>query len=443
MRNPFRRDLERSSNDIPLSFPDFEALLAQFAYQGLNYTLPNARQEEIGGDYVSLARLGYKTNGVVFACMLARMQLFAEARFQFRRLRNGRPGDLFGSAELAPLENPWPGGTTGDLLSKMIQHADLAGNAFVVRQGDQLHLLRPDWVKIVVGQDGDPDATVWDTGSEVLGYLYQVGGPGGSEVEKYMPDEVAHFAPIPDPEARFRGMSWLSPIVREMMADKAATEHKLKFFENGATPNLVVKLDTPDLEKFSKWIELFRENHDGARNAYKTLYLGAGADATVVGADLKQLDFKNTQGAGETRIAAAAGVPPVIVGLSEGLQAATYSNYGQARRRFSDGTMWPLWRNAAGSLARVINVPSDSELWIDGRDIPFLREDSKDLADIKVQQTLSIKQLVEAGFTSDSAVAAVTSDDLSQLQHTGLVSVQLLPPGTNGATPPPNPSSEG
>ena len=31
-------------------------------------------------------------------------------------------------------------------------------------------------------------------------------------------------------------------------------------------------------------------------------------------ANLKELDFKSTQGAGETRIAAAAGVPPVIVG---------------------------------------------------------------------------------------------------------------------------------
>jgi phage portal protein BeeE len=59
-----------------------------------------------------------------------------------------------------------------------------------------------------------------------------------------------------------------------------------------------------------------------------------------------------TQGAGETRIAAAAGVPPVIVGLSEGLQAATYSNYSQARRRFADGTMRPLWRNAAVARER-------------------------------------------------------------------------------------------
>jgi hypothetical protein len=68
-----------------------------------------------------------------------------------------------------------------------------------------------------------------------------------------------------------------------------------------------------------------KENHAGADNAWKTLNLYPGADVTVVGANLKDIDFKNVRGGGETRIAAAAGVPPVIVGLSEGLAAATYS----------------------------------------------------------------------------------------------------------------------
>jgi hypothetical protein len=136
----------------------------------------------------------------------------------------------------------------------------------------------------------------------------------------------------------------------------------------------------------------------GALNAYKTLYLGGGADVKVIGTDLKQIDFKVTQGAGETRIAAAAGVPPIIVGLSEGLESATYSNYGQARRRFADGTMRPLWRNAAGSLARIMEMPGDSELWYDDRDIPFLQEDMKDEAEIQQLQSAAIRQLVDAGF---------------------------------------------
>ena len=434
-RKPAVQVEERGSNDPILGFTDYLNLITQFGYNGVQYATPTQSQEEIGPVYTSVARAAVKSNGVIFACMLVRMLLFAEARFQWRR--DGTQNDLFGTADLKLLESPWPGGTTGDLLSRMIQHVDIGGNAFVARRPGKLAVLRPDWVKIVVGTGGDPESAAWDVDAEVLGYVYQPGGPGsGRDPVTFLAEEVAHFAPLPDPEARFRGMSWITPIIREVMADKAATEHKLMFFENAATPQLAVKLDVPDLEQMKRWIQLFRDNHEGAANAYKTLYLGAGADVTVVGANLQQLEFKVTQGAGETRIAAAAGVPPVIVGLSEGLQAATYSNYGQARRRFADGTMWPLWRNACGSLERIIPAPGGAHLWVDAADIPFLREDQLDQANILVQKSLAIKQLTEAGFAPDSAVTAVDGNDLSQLEHTGLVSVQLLPPGSQPNQPP-------
>jgi phage portal protein BeeE len=397
---------------------------------GVEYTMPNSRQEDIGTGFPSLAQHAYKSDSVVFACMDVRLKLFSEARFQYRRRVNGRPTELFGDLSLRPLERPWPGGTTGDLLTKCIQYADLAGNAFIVRNGDGLGLLRPDWVTLVIGSNSDPDVMSWDVAAEIIGYVYQPGGPGsGRDPVPYPAADVAHFAPIPDPEARFRGMSWLTPVIREVMADKAATEHKLAFFENAATPNLAIKLDIPDVARMDEWEQWFKSRHSGSRNAYSTLFLGAGADVTVVGKDLQQLDFKSTQGAGETRIAAAAGTPPVIVGLSEGLQAATYSNYGQARRRFADQTMRPLWRNFAGSLQKILTLPGGAELWYDDRDIPALQEDAKDNAERQQVEATTLNTLIVAGFDPASAVKAVMADDFANLVHTGLVSVQLLPPG--------------
>jgi hypothetical protein len=252
----------------------------------------------------------------------------------------------------------------------------------------------------------------------------------------YLADEIAHFAPIPDPQARFRGMSWLTPIVREVMADKAMSDHKISFLENGATPNLAVKLNVDDLEKFKSWISEFKKNHEGSVNAYKTMFLAAGADVSVVGANMQELSFKETQGAGETRIAAAAGTPPVLVGLSEGLEAATYSNYKSAARRFVDMTMRPLWRNAAGSLAQIIRVPSDSELWYDDRDIQVLQDDELDAASITSTDASSVQTLVNSGFTPESVVKAIAARDVTLLVHTGLLSVQLQDPT---ATPDPVP----
>jgi hypothetical protein len=169
--------------------------------------------------------------------------------------------------------------------------------------------------------------------------------------------------------------------------------------------------------------------------------MGGGASVQPVGSSFQQMQFKVTQGAGETRICAAARVPPILVGLSEGLAAATYSNYGQACRAFANITMRPLWRNMAGSLSQIITVPPRSELWYDDRDIAFLQEDLTDRATIQQSLAQTIRQLVDAGFEPDSVVKAVTANDFNQLAHSGLYSVQLQPPGLYGepggpATPP-------
>lgn len=437
MNLPWRRSEKRS--ETPISFDEWAQIMTFGGNQyglGLNTTL-QVGHEEVSGDFGGLIRGAYKQNGVIFACMLTRMLLFSEARFQFRERRAGRPGNLYGTPALVPLERPWANGTTGDLLSRMIQDADLGGNAYIARRnGEQrVRRLRPDWVSIVLGSNLEPDQPGWASDAEVVGYIYHPGGyHSNADVELFDRDEVAHFAPIPDPEARFRGMSWLTPVLREIMADGAMTRHRMKFFEQGATPNVVVKTPIEDPEKFKTWVELMREKSEGLAHAYKTLYLGAGSDATVVGANFQQIEFKVTQGAGETRIAAAAGVPPVIVGLSEGLQAATYSNYGQARRRLADGTMRPLWRNAAGSLATIVPPPNGSELWYDLSDIAFLREDEKDAAEIAQGKAVATKTLVDAGYEPDTVIDAIESGDFLRLKHTGLVSVQLQPPGSQ--TPP-------
>ena len=425
---------ERGSNDPTLTFDALLGLLESFSYGGNQYSYLNnttygaSKQEAIGPQLDATSALAYKGNAVVFACMQIRANLLSEGRFAFRQLVKNRPGNLFGAPPLQRLETPWPGGTTGDLIRKMIQYVDLAGNAFVIRNGPGVALLRPDWVSIVIGVPGDASGTAWDPRSEVLGYIYREGGAGSEkQPQLFSADEVAHWAPIPDPQARFRGMSWLTPLAREVMSDKAMTQWKLTYFENSATPNIAVKLDVPDLDALERWIEKFGIDHDGARNAGKTMYLAAGSDVTVVGANLKDVDFSASQEAGEKRICAAACVPIILTSLN--LDSATFSNYQLAMRFLADMTARPLWRDLCGSLANIITVPNGSELWIDDRDIAALRGDQLDNAQIQQLQSTSMLTLINSGYEPDSVTDAVTSGDLTRLEHTGLVSVQLQPPG--------------
>ncbi|OLZ72564.1 hypothetical protein AVW11_04005 [Streptomyces amritsarensis] len=452
MTNLWRAARSRPQASAERQISSLEDYINSFQFGGSTYypsgvqqTMPGQAAEPVPSDFRGYA-IRAATNGVLAACLSVRQDVFSSTRFQWQRLNNGRPSEMFGTSDLQLLETPWVGGTTQDLLTRVIQDADLAGNSYWARDADELVRMRPDWVQIILERRTVRGGTL---GWRRLGYLYCEGGPGsGADPVPFLPDEVAHFAPRPDPLATYRGMSWLTPVIRETTSDGLMSAHKQRFFENAATPNLVVRLDREvSPEAFEKFKARMDTGHRGAENAYKTLYLGGGADVTVVGNSFAQMDFSRVQGAGETRIAAAAGVPPVIVGLSEGLAAATYSNYSQARRRFADGTIHPLWANAAGSFSHLVRPPGSGgsgaiRLWYDPRDVPFLREDRKDAADITWRRAQTIRALADAGFTPASAVAAVDSEDFSLLVHTGYFSVQLQPPGSNLPTPPPAPPTD-
>lgn len=404
-----------------------------------SWTSLNGDKETIDGSFESYIERGYKSNGIVFACILARLLVFSEARFQWRRYNDqGRPAELFRSADLSLIEKPWPGGTTSEALARLEQDGSLAGNGYLVKVGDgtRLRRVRPDWMSIVTGSPSD---NPFDLEARVVGYLYHPRrGPNPVEPTLLTPERVVHYSPIPDPDAQWRGMSWLTPVINEITADSAATRHKLKYFQNGAIPGVIMSYDkTISPSDFQEFVNLFAQSHEGVDNAYKTLHLGGGADPKVLGANLQQLDFKVTQGAGETRIAAAAGVHPVIVGLSEGLAGASLNagNFTAARRRFSDGTIRPLWRIAAASLQSVLTVPDGAHLWYDDRDIAFLRQDAKEEADIQKTEAETIRQLTDGGYTHESVIAAISAGDWTLLKHSGLFSVQLQPPGAVTPSP--------
>ena len=383
----------------------------------VSYSWPSTGNEYPTMDFVSWARDGYGGNPVVFACLNARLNLFTEATFKFRDLSNKR---LFGNPDLAKLERPWPGGQTADLLARMEQDVSLGGNAFIRDAGDRLERMRPDRVEIVSVIDNLTHAR------EVLGYLFR---RDGVHADYYPVEEVAHWAPIPDPLFDFRGMSWLTPIVRDVNNDLSMTSHKTKFFENAATPNLVIKYQRQlSPETVNTLRERFDARYGGATGA-KTMVLDEGADLTVVGNTFEQMQFANIQAAGETRIAAAASVPPIIAGLQSGLDASTYSNYASAMRSFGSFFMRSHWRSVCSALAPLVNLPDGATLWFDISDIAALQEAETQRADAGRTRAVAMGELIRAGYTPDTVTAAVIADDFALLQHSGAIPTALYPDG--------------
>jgi phage portal protein BeeE len=426
-------------------------MVNQFSYGGHAYGFGDAqfsygmsRAREFSGDLPGHAA-AVKACPPAFAAQMVRALVLSQARFTFRnRPWTKTPRRQFGTSDLRILERPWPNGTTGDLTGRMEWHAGLAGNSFVTnwQQDQRLRVLRPDFTAVVYGSQREPDDPAHALDGVILGYVYQNGGISPwnqAPVETLPVSSVAHWAPLPDPLNAGLGMSWLTPALRVMQGDMLADQHKIKFYENGASPNLVVKgIPAVTKDQFDEIVDMLEEGHAGIANAYRTLYLTAGADATVIGADMQQADFRAVQGAGETRIAMLSRVPPPLLGNSEGLAGSSLNagNFAAARRMFADSWIFPTLQNLAATLAQLVPVADANELWFDTADMPILREDAKDAAEIEQVKAATITMLVRDGFAPDSVVAAVDGQDVRLLQHTGMVSVQLWKPGAESPRKP-------
>jgi phage portal protein BeeE len=388
--------------------PDREAILP---------TLAAAGQQAFG------------TNGVVFAAELQRMLLLAEAEFQFQRLSDK---SLFGDPRLAKIERPWPDGTSGELVARMEQDAGWAGNAYIWDAGDQLVRWRPDWVTIISAVTRGPRGPY----REKIGFYFE---PPKLMQPQYGPPqdvtaaEVVHWAPIPDPQASFRGMSWLTPVLRDAQADTGMTTYKSKYLERAATPNLIIRY-TQKLQPGT--IDSLRERlaarYGGVDNAYKTLVLDQGADLTPVGNNLREMDFSAVQQAGADRVLAASGVPAVLVGL-EPLRGAG-RGYQESVVKFSNLWARPQWRSLCAALQKFTpgnDVSAGAvRLWYDTSAIAALQDTETNQAQVSLVRAQALLVLAQAGYTQDSAVAFIRSGDPSQLQG-GAAPVAL--PGSTAA----------
>src|SRR5262249_39877011 len=305
-----------------------------------------------------------------------------------------------------------------ELLARMEQDAGWAGNAYVWDAGDQLVRWRPDWVTIISRIARGPNGPY----REVAGYHYeppQQAQPAYGPPQDATPAEVVHWAPIPDPTARFRGMSWLTPVLRDAQADTGMTAYKNKYLERAATPNLIIKY-SQKLQPGT--IDSLRERltarYGGVDNAYRTLILDQGADLTPVGNSLQQMDFSNVQQAGADRVLAASGVPAVLVGL-EPLRGA---GRGYQASGVTFARLWARaqWRSVCAALQKFTpgnDVDAGAvRLWYDTSAVSALQDTETNQAQVTLVRSQALLILAQAGYTQDSAVAFLRSGDVSQLQ---------------------------
>jgi hypothetical protein len=363
------------------------------------------------------------SNGTVYGIVRSRVDLFSQARFVWKRYGAGpKPmaSDVFTDATLAPLDNP----------ARILEWCELdvatAGNSYWVLDAGRLRRLHPEWVTIVLGSQRDPDdpGAAWD--AEPVGLVYQPRHLNRDAAEVFMWSEVAHYAPERDPDARFRGMSYLRPAMEDVESDNGARRYLTKFWQNNATAPLFITYPPEVLIETVKVAkELWDEAHKGVERSWKTAFLGAGGDPKVVGSTLKDLDTEAVRKQVHLDITLSAGVPPIAAGIFEG----TYANAKESNRALADKKLRYLWLRAVEAFRPMFPGPTNAELWYDVSGVSALQSDALDDSAVMAQQANTMRTLVDGGFEPSSVTAAVTSGDMTKLVHSGNLSVQLLPAG--------------
>jgi hypothetical protein len=240
--------------------------------------------ESIGNDFMSYATIGYQGNGPVFSVLNARLRLFSEATFKYRDLatrscsapvaaaarapvarrfdeRASRPDDPGrrprGERVRPPCQRRAPRAAAPGLGPDHLRADVTTRHGLRVPRGHRLRVLR--------GRQGDP-------------VFYPV-------------DEVAHWSPIPDPLAPWRGMSWLTPVVREINADLAMSGHSRS--SSTTRRRRTCSSSTRARSTEAGWRSCASRSVEPRwrGNANKTLLLDQGADVTVIGASSSEMAF--------------------------------------------------------------------------------------------------------------------------------------------------------
>lgn len=289
-------------------------------------------------NYRDLVSGGYSKNELVYACINEIASSAPEAPLRVYDTENDDVRDDHPLRQLIARPNPFL--SEFELWELTIIHLYLAGNAFweKVRSSAgrvvELWPLRPDRVRIV------PHARDW-----IAGYQYRIDG----RTFELGRDDVIHFR-FPDPLNDFLGMPPLRAALRAVATDNEMTDFAKVMLQNGALPGVVITtqeaIDEATVERLSaRWKQKF-----GGRRRGEPAFLQQGMEVHTVGLDMQQLAFPDLRMISETRICAALGVPPILVGAQAGLARSTFANYGEARRSFWEETIAPLLRRFADKI---------------------------------------------------------------------------------------------
>jgi HK97 family phage portal protein len=293
-------------------------------------------------NFASLAREGYAGNAIGYRA--ARMIAEAAASvpwllYEGRAERDSHP-------LLGLLRQPSPAQSGRQLLESLYGFLQVSGNAYLERvdldgSPRELHVLRPDRVKIVPGADG------WPESFEYAANGTSIRLPAAAILHLKL------FHPLND----HYGLSPLEPAARSIDTHNAANAWNKAMLDNAARPSGALIFRSPDsgnnltTEQFDRLKEELERSYQGALNAGRPMVLEGGLDWKEMGYSPEAMQFIEAKNLAAREIALAFGVPPMLLGIPGD---NTYANYAEANRSFWRQTVLPLVARTAEALTNFL-----------------------------------------------------------------------------------------
>ncbi len=297
-----------------------------------------------GRAYAAFAREGYMSNAVVHRCV----RMVAEAAASVPLILYHRRHEIEDHALLDLLSHPTPNQTRAGFLANLYSSLLVSGNAYVEAVAvrglppRELHLLRPDRMRIIPGQSGWPAAFEYTASGGSVRFDAE---PADGALCPILHLKLYH--PLDD----HYGHSPVEAAATAIDIHNQAARWNKALLDNAARPSgaLVYAAREGRLspEQFERLKAELQDGFQGAKNAGRPLLLEGGLDWKPLSLSPREMDFIETKHAAAREIALALGVPPMLLGIPGD---NTYSNYQEATRALWRQTVLPLVERTAASL---------------------------------------------------------------------------------------------
>lgn len=290
-------------------------------------------------DYAAFAREGFAQNAIVYRSV----RMISEAAASIPLLLYRGEEEVEAHPLLDLLDRPSRDQTSTDMLEAWYGYLLVAGNAYAEAVGidegiRELHVLRPDRMKILAGGDGWPD-----------GFEYSVAGRSVRFVNEVVPGvrPVLHLKLFHASNDHY-GMSPIEAAAAAIDIHNEAASWNKALLDNAARPSGALVYSARDGhltgEQFDRLKSELESGFQGAKHAGRPLLLEGGLEWKPLSLTPKEMDFIEAKHAAAREIALALGVPPMLLGIPGD---NTYSNYREANRAFWRQTVLPLVNRTA------------------------------------------------------------------------------------------------